>query len=86
MVEGWILDVDTNYEDSTIDIWIKTDNGVKREVEDGFYPSFFIYSPKISELDSIYSYLQDLGCIDHLGYESHILNPYGLRRMSSESL
>ncbi|MDY6930492.1 MAG: DNA polymerase domain-containing protein [Halobacteriota archaeon] len=80
MVEGWILDVDANYEDSTIDIWIKTENGVKREVEDGFYPSFFVYSPEISELDSIYSYLQDLGCIDHLGYESHMLSPYGLNK------
>ena len=80
MIEGWILDVDTNYVDSSIDVWVKTENGIKREGDYDFRPSFFIHSHRSSELGSIQSYLQDMGCIDDLSYESHILGLDGRKK------
>ncbi|MDY6966272.1 MAG: DNA polymerase domain-containing protein, partial [Halobacteriota archaeon] len=67
MVEGWILDVDTDYEDNSLSVWIRTHDEIKRHVND-FRPSFYVHSG-VSGLHHLYSMMKEDPSIDDLSYE-----------------
>ncbi|MEE9151228.1 MAG: DNA polymerase domain-containing protein [Thermoplasmata archaeon] len=82
-MRGWLIDVYPDYQDNFMVLWFKTKCGVKKIVDRGFNPRFYVHHPSHEELRAL---AKDLEILDSVAETEMVEKKIDIRSRTPEKV